>query len=77
MKLNRREALRGFRQAQHNLKVAKNNFKSNYYSDACFMAEQVAQIALEVFIIYHKRQFIWEHSAIIKKVKQKIKEGIG
>lgn len=62
MQLNKEEALRWFAQAEHNLEVAENNLKSNYYSDACFMAEQTAQIALKAFIIYHKKRLIWEHS---------------
>ncbi len=62
MKLNKEEALRWLDQAEHNLEVAKNNFKAGFYSDACFMAEQSAQIALKSFIIYHKKRYIWEHS---------------
>lgn len=62
MQLNKEEALRWFAQAEHNLEVAENNLKSNYYSDACFMAEQTAQIALKAFIIYHRKRLIWEHS---------------
>jgi HEPN domain-containing protein len=62
MKINKEEALRWLEQAEHNLKVAKNNFKANFYSDTCFMAEQTAQVVLKAFIIYHKRRLIWEHS---------------
>jgi len=62
MRLNREEALRWLEQAKHNLEVAQNNFKANFYSDTCFMAEQAAQMALKAFIIYHKNRFIWEHS---------------
>ncbi|MEM2964264.1 MAG: HEPN domain-containing protein [Candidatus Bathyarchaeia archaeon] len=62
MKLNREDALRWLEQAEHNLKVAEHNFKANFYSDTCFMAEQTAQAALKAFIIYHRRRAIWEHS---------------
>jgi len=62
MKLNKEDALRWLDQAEHNLKVAENNFKAQFYSDACYMAEQTAQIALKAFIIYQKRRLIWEHS---------------
>jgi len=62
MKLDRVEALRWLDQAEHNLEVAKNNFNASFYSDACFMAEQCAQVTLKAFIIYHKRRYIWEHS---------------
>lgn len=62
MKLNKEEALRWLEQAEHNLEVAENNFKMKFYSDACFMSEQTAQMALKAFIIYHKRRPILEHS---------------
>jgi HEPN domain-containing protein len=62
MKLNKEEALRWLDQAEHNLKVAENNLKAQFYSDACYMAEQTAQIALKAFIIYHKKRLIWQHS---------------
>jgi HEPN domain-containing protein len=42
--------------------VAKYNLKGTFYSDACYMAEQTAQIALKAFIIARKRRQIWEHS---------------
>ncbi|MFH7835458.1 MAG: HEPN domain-containing protein [Candidatus Aenigmatarchaeota archaeon] len=62
MKLNKEIALRWLKQAEHNLKVAENNLKAEFYSDACFMAEQTAQIALKSFIIYCKNRLIREHS---------------
>lgn len=62
MKLNKEEARRWLDQAEHNLEVAKNNFDVGFYSDACFMAEQCAQVTLKAFIIYHKKRYIWEHS---------------
>lgn len=62
MKLNKEDALRWLEQAEHNLKVAKHNLIGNFYSDACFMAEQTAQVALKAFIIFHKKRLIWEHS---------------
>lgn len=62
MKLNKEDALRWLEQAEHNLEVAENNLRAQFYSDACYMAEQTAQIALKAFIIYHKKRLIWEHS---------------
>ncbi len=62
MKLNKEDALRWLEQAEHNLEVAEHNLKAKFYSDACFMAEQTAQVGLKAFIIYHKRRLIWEHS---------------
>ncbi|PXF53606.1 MAG: hypothetical protein C4B56_01665 [Candidatus Methanophagaceae archaeon] len=49
--------MRWLEQAEHNLKL-----KAKFYSDACFMAEQPAQVGLKAFIIYHERRLIWEHS---------------
>ena len=60
--MNKEDALRWLEQAEHNLEVAKINLNSSFYSDACFMAEQSAQVALKAFIIYHKRRYVWEHS---------------
>lgn len=62
MKLNKEECLRWLDQARHNLEVAEHNLKANFYSDACFLSEQAAQMALKAFIIFHKKRFIWEHS---------------
>jgi len=62
MKLNKEDALRWLDQAEHNLTVAESNFKSNFYSDACFMAEQAAQVALKAFVILHRKRLMWEHS---------------
>jgi HEPN domain-containing protein len=36
--------------------------EGDFYSDACFMSEQAAQVALKAFIIANKRRYIWEHS---------------
>ena len=58
--------MRWLEQAEHNLEVAEHNLKlkAKFYSDACFMAEQPAQVGLKAFtfIIYHERRLIWEHS---------------
>jgi HEPN domain-containing protein len=62
LKLNREEALRWFDQAQHDVEVAKTNFASGFYSDACYMSEQAAQKGLKAFIIYHGKRYLWEHS---------------
>lgn len=52
MKQDRDEALRWFRQAEHNLRVAENNFKSDFFSDTCYMCEQASQIALKSYLIF-------------------------
>lgn len=62
MKLNKEDALRWLEQGKHNFTVAEHNFKAGFYSDACFMAEQTAQVCLKAFIMYHKKRLIWEHS---------------
>lgn len=62
MKLNKEESLRWFDQAQHDLEVAKSNFGSGFYSDACYMSEQAAQKGLKAFMIYHGKRHVWEHS---------------
>lgn len=62
MKLHKEESLRWLRQAEHNLEVARHNLKGGFYSDACFMAEQTAQVALKAFILANKRRHVWEHS---------------
>lgn len=59
---NKEEALRWLEQAEHNLAVAKHNLKGGFHSDACYMAEQTAQVALKAFIIANKRRHVWEHS---------------
>lgn len=62
MKLHKEEALIWFSQAEHNLEVARHNLEAGFFSDACFMAEQAAQVSLKAFIIANKRRRIWEHS---------------
>lgn len=56
MKQNKEEALRWLDQAKHNYEVAKNNFNAGFYSDACFMADQTAQIAFKAVVIYYIRK---------------------
>jgi HEPN domain-containing protein len=56
------EAQRWFRQAQHDLKVAQENLKDRFYSDACFMAEQASQKRLKAFLFFTGERFIPSHS---------------
>lgn len=77
MKKNKEEALRWLKQAEHNLKVAESNFNSGFFSDACFMCEQSAQVALKFYIIFKTgRPVLWEHSiqTLAKKCLQFDKE---
>lgn len=62
MKPDKETSLRWLEQAEHNIKVSKSNLKEGFFSDACFMAEQAAQIALKAFIIAQRRRFPREHS---------------
>ena len=63
MKKNREEALRWLKQAEHNLKVAENNLNAGFFSDACFMSEQTAQVALKAYLICKTGRYVlWEHS---------------
>lgn len=62
MKKSKEEALRWLKQSEHDLKVAKNNFNANFYSDACFMAEQASQKALKAYLIFKTKRQVLEHS---------------
>ncbi len=63
MKKSKEEAVRWLRQAEHNLMVAESNFKAGFYSDACFMCEQAAQMALKTYLIFTTgRPIAWERS---------------
>jgi len=63
MKKGKEEALRWYRQAEHDLKVARHNFEGKFYSDACFMCEQASQKALKAFLIFKTgRTAFGEHS---------------
>ena len=62
MKPGRDAAQRWLRQAEHDWRIARGHHERADYSDACFMAEQSAQVALKSFIISQKKRFVWEHS---------------
>lgn len=62
MRKGREEASRWLRQAEHDLKVAENNLKAGFYSDACFMAEQASQKALKAYLILKTGRPVHEHS---------------
>lgn len=63
MKKDKEEAVRWLKQAKYNLEVASNDLKYKYYSTACFMSEQSAQMALKSFIIFKMgRSNFKEHS---------------
>ena len=73
MKKGKDEALRWLKQAEYNLRVAENNLKSDFYSAACFMSEQSAQVALKAYIISKThRPVLWIHS--IQKLSEKCAE---
>lgn len=62
MKQPKGEARRWLKQAIHDLKVARENFKSSFYSDACFEAEQATQKALKAYLFFQGERFVWIHS---------------
>ncbi|HHT9117895.1 MAG TPA: HEPN domain-containing protein [Candidatus Hypogeohydataceae bacterium YC38] len=62
MKRPREEAQRWLDQARHNLEVAKSLNSQKFYSDACFMSEQAAQVALKAFLYLKGERFVTAHS---------------
>jgi HEPN domain-containing protein len=62
MKKGREEGGRWLKQAEHNLRVAKNNLNAGFYSDACFMSEQASQVALKSYLISKTGREVREHS---------------
>lgn len=62
MKRAKENGLRWLAQAEHNLAVAKKHIKNSDFSDACFMAEQTAQVALKAFLYFSGERFINLHS---------------
>lgn len=49
-------------QAEHNLEVTKAHVDNAFWSDACFMAEQTAQVALKAYLYGQGERFIPIHS---------------
>jgi len=62
MKESKKIAERWFKQARHDLGVAKCNLKNGFYADSCFMAEQSAQKAIKAYLYFQGTRFIPEHS---------------
>lgn len=55
-------ARRWLDQARHNLEVARAHLRLKFHSDACFMAEQAAQVALKAFLLSRGERFVPLHS---------------
>jgi HEPN domain-containing protein len=49
-------------QAQHNLVVTEAHVEKGFWSDACFMAEQTAQVALKAYLYGRGERFVPIHS---------------
>ena len=62
MKPSRDTARRWLRQAEHDLIIARGHQERGDYSDACFMAEQVAQKALKACLFARGQRSIPIHS---------------
>jgi HEPN domain-containing protein len=69
MKRAKENGLRWLRQAKHNFEVTKKHLKNNDFSDACFMAEQTAQVTLKAFLYFRGERFVNIHSIteLVKK----------
>lgn len=61
MKKPRETALRWFRQAEHDLAMARR-LQEESPADACYFAEQAAQKALKAFLYRHGSRGVPEHS---------------
>lgn len=72
MKRAKENGLRWLKQAEHNLKVTGKHLENGYFSDACFMAEQTAQVALKAFLYFNGERFIATHS-VTELFKRSIK----
>jgi HEPN domain-containing protein len=55
-------ARRWIDQAEHNLEVTRLHVQNGFWSDACFMAEQTAQVALKAYLYAQGERFIPIHS---------------
>lgn len=65
MKDTKANSKRWLDQAQHDLESARNNLeKVEFYSDACFMAEQSSQKALKAFLLFKGVRYILSHSVM-------------
>ena len=55
-------ARRWLAQAEHSLMVGRSLLAQEFWSDACFQAEQTAQLALKAFLFLQGRRFAHIHS---------------
>jgi HEPN domain-containing protein len=63
MKNPKENGLRWLEQAGHDLEAAKKNLEVlEFYSDACFMAEQASQKALKAFLLFKGERYVLVHS---------------
>lgn len=63
MKNAKANSLRWLDQAKHDLEVAEKILKLlNFYSDACYMAEQASQKALKAYLYFKGERYINIHS---------------
>ena len=71
MKKSRSDAIRWLKQATHDLEIAQKHLTDQYYSDACFMAEQTGQKALKAYLFSQGERFVSEHSlvALVQKCR--------
>ena len=69
MKDNLINAQRWLKQALHDLERAERNLKDDFYSDACFMAEQASQKALKAYLFFSGERFVNIH-ALLKLVTE-------
>ncbi|MBI5873238.1 MAG: HEPN domain-containing protein [Candidatus Omnitrophica bacterium] len=62
-------AQRWLKQARHDLLRAERDLDEEFYSDACFMAEQASQKALKAFLFFSGERFVSIH-ALVKLVAE-------
>ena len=76
MKNPKENGLRWLEQAKHDFKVAQRHIKYNDFSDACFMAEQTAQVVLKAYLYFSGERFVNIHSvtALLKKAGEYCKD---
>ena len=72
MKRPREQFQRWIEQAEHQLDVTDSLLGSSYWSDACFNAEQTAQMALKAFLYGKGERFIPMHT--IQELAQRCQE---
>ena len=62
MKNPLQQAERWFRQAEHDLQVARMDLANGFYSDCCFMSEQIGQKVVKAFLMRQGERTVLEHS---------------